>query len=181
MRQPTPVRSAIRSILFIVPRNRFFVPSNWSFIFSANAVESRISSPIAIVSYYEISMPICNQISNSCQPGRTYILQHPHFLRHLAGFVIVLTFKLLHHRIAILALLVGRSWPKAAIAASSPSRISVGAWICAEASSRGRLRTQVICAIAECIWRGVVGMKGRVRRISRARPRAWGGCCGRRS
>lgn len=47
--QPTPVRSAIRSMRFIVPRRRTRVPSNESFIFSARAVESRISSPIAIV------------------------------------------------------------------------------------------------------------------------------------
>ena len=49
IRQPIPVRSAIRNIRFIVPRNRFLVPSKLSFIFSANAVESLISSPIAIV------------------------------------------------------------------------------------------------------------------------------------
>ncbi len=48
---PTPVRSAIRSILFIVPRNRTRVLSNESFIRSARAEESRISSPIATVIY----------------------------------------------------------------------------------------------------------------------------------
>lgn len=47
--QPTPVFSAMRSIRFIVPRKRFLVPSNWSFIFSARAVESLISPPIAFV------------------------------------------------------------------------------------------------------------------------------------
>jgi len=47
--QPTPVRSAIRSMRFIVPRRRTRVPSNESFIFSARAVESRISSPMATV------------------------------------------------------------------------------------------------------------------------------------
>ncbi|KXT09952.1 hypothetical protein AC579_9734 [Pseudocercospora musae] len=40
---------SILNIRFIVPRNRFLVPSKESFIFSAKAVESRISSPIAIV------------------------------------------------------------------------------------------------------------------------------------
>ena len=50
-RHPTPVRSAMRSILFIVPRNRTRVLSNESFIFSASEVESRISSPIATVIY----------------------------------------------------------------------------------------------------------------------------------
>jgi hypothetical protein len=54
--QPTPVFSAMRSIRFIVPRNRFLVPSNWSFIFSARAVESLISPPIALVNCF-----------NSCQ------------------------------------------------------------------------------------------------------------------
>jgi hypothetical protein len=49
--QPTPVFSAMRSIRFIVPRKRFRVPSNWSFIFSARAVESLISPPIAFVNY----------------------------------------------------------------------------------------------------------------------------------
>lgn len=39
----------MRSIRFIVPRKRFLVPSNWSFIFSARAVESLISPPIAFV------------------------------------------------------------------------------------------------------------------------------------
>lgn len=49
--QPTPVRSAINSILFMVPRTRSRMLSNWSFIFSARAEESRISSPIATVIY----------------------------------------------------------------------------------------------------------------------------------
>ena len=49
--QPTPVFCAIRSILFIVPRNRTLVLSKVSFILSASAEESRISSPMAIVNY----------------------------------------------------------------------------------------------------------------------------------
>ena len=48
---PTPVRSAIRSMRFIVPRNRSRVLSNVSFILSARAEESRISSPMATVIY----------------------------------------------------------------------------------------------------------------------------------
>lgn len=47
--QPTPVRSAIRNILLIVPRNRTPVFSNVSLIWVASALESRISSPIATV------------------------------------------------------------------------------------------------------------------------------------
>jgi len=50
--QPTPVRSAIRSILFIVPRNLTPVPSNWSLIVCARLLESRISSPIAMVNCF---------------------------------------------------------------------------------------------------------------------------------
>lgn len=48
-RHPTPVRCAMRSIRFMVPRNRTLVPSKLSFIFSASAVESLISVPIAVV------------------------------------------------------------------------------------------------------------------------------------
>lgn len=48
--QPTPVLSAILNILLIVPFNFALVLSKSSFILSARADESRISSPIAIVS-----------------------------------------------------------------------------------------------------------------------------------
>jgi hypothetical protein len=51
---PTPVLSAILNILFIVPLSLCLVPSKLSFIFSANAVESRISSPIAIVRSFSL-------------------------------------------------------------------------------------------------------------------------------
>lgn len=47
---PTPVFFAILSILFIVPLILFLLFSNWSFIFSASVVESRISSPMRWVS-----------------------------------------------------------------------------------------------------------------------------------
>lgn len=47
--QPTPVRSAIRSIRLIVPRTRCLALSKESFIVSASFEESRISSPIATV------------------------------------------------------------------------------------------------------------------------------------
>lgn len=49
--QPTPVFCAIRNILFIVPFNRMLVFSKERFIVSASAVESRISAPIAVVSW----------------------------------------------------------------------------------------------------------------------------------
>ncbi|KAH8193897.1 hypothetical protein TruAng_011939 [Truncatella angustata] len=45
--QPTPVRSAMSIILFIVPRSRSRVVSKLSFILSIMAEESRISSPMA--------------------------------------------------------------------------------------------------------------------------------------
>ena len=58
---PTPVFWAILSILFIVPFSLFLELSNWSFIFSARVVESRISSPIRCVNYLYVSEP------SSCQ------------------------------------------------------------------------------------------------------------------
>ena len=54
----------MRSILFIVPRSRFRVPSNWSFIFSASAVESLISPPMAFVNYSAQSQHFHNPIHN---------------------------------------------------------------------------------------------------------------------
>lgn len=50
----TPVFFAIASIRFIVPRNLTLVISNPSFILSANALLSRISSPIALVRSFSI-------------------------------------------------------------------------------------------------------------------------------
>lgn len=49
--QPTPVRSAILSIRFMVPLSLVLEFSNDSFIRSASLEESRISSPIAMVIY----------------------------------------------------------------------------------------------------------------------------------
>jgi hypothetical protein len=46
---PTPVFWAILNILPMVPFILFREFSNWSFIFSARAVESRISSPMRCV------------------------------------------------------------------------------------------------------------------------------------
>jgi hypothetical protein len=51
--QLMPVFCAITSILFIVLPNRSLVRSNESFIFSASADESLISSPIATVIYVQ--------------------------------------------------------------------------------------------------------------------------------
>lgn len=48
---PTPVFSAILNMRLIVPRSLFREFSNWSFIFSVSAVESRISSPMRCVNY----------------------------------------------------------------------------------------------------------------------------------
>ena len=52
---PTPVFLAILSILFIVPLILFLLFSNWSFIFSARVVESRISSPMRCVNYEQLA------------------------------------------------------------------------------------------------------------------------------
>jgi hypothetical protein len=46
---PTPVFCAILNMRFMVPRILFLEFSNWSFIFSARDVESRISSPMRCV------------------------------------------------------------------------------------------------------------------------------------
>jgi hypothetical protein len=48
---PTPVFFAIANMRFIVPLILFLEFSNWSFIFSVRAVESRISSPMRFVNY----------------------------------------------------------------------------------------------------------------------------------
>lgn len=53
-RQPTPVRSAMRSIRVILPRSRTRVLSNVS-LRSVRLDVSRISSPIAIVIYFSFS------------------------------------------------------------------------------------------------------------------------------
>lgn len=58
--QPTPVRSAMTSMRFMVPRSRSRVESKVSFIFSANAEESRISSPIATVIYPYVELAKCS-------------------------------------------------------------------------------------------------------------------------
>ena len=134
MRQPTPVLSAMRNILFIVPRNRFRVPSKLSFIFSANAVESRISSPIATVIFFPTLLSVVPH-SFPHYISRTYILQHPDLLRHLAHMVIVLTLKLVDHGITVLSFPVGCSRPKTTvpIAALSAYCISTCARVRAEA------------------------------------------------
>lgn len=78
-RQPTPVRSAIRSIRVILPRIRTRVLSKVS-LRSVRFEVSRISSPMAIV--------ICKKKKKKSTKendgprmttGRTYILQHLHF------------------------------------------------------------------------------------------------------
>ena len=65
---PTPVRSAILSILFIVPLSLTLAFPNESFIFSANAVLSLISSPIFIVISFSIAtfFPISETCSSFC-------------------------------------------------------------------------------------------------------------------
>lgn len=86
---PTPVFSAIRSILFIVPRNLTLVFSNDRFIFSASAVESRISSPIALVSCSGLGSL---KITIRGRVWATYILQHTHLGAHAFQLLIVLAF-----------------------------------------------------------------------------------------
>lgn len=91
IRHPMPVLSAIIIILFMVPRKRFLVPSNWSFIFSANAVLSLISVPMATVICY-------GQSSFMKHPGPTHIFQHSHSLGHFANLLLILTLQLVQDR-----------------------------------------------------------------------------------
>lgn len=69
---PTPVLSAILSILFIVPRNLTLVLSNELFMVSASLEESRISSPIATVIYR-----VCKSVS--CRYNLARVLQDGDF------------------------------------------------------------------------------------------------------
>ena len=64
-RQPTPVRSAMIIMRFMVPRTRSRVLSNVSFIFSIMAVESRISSPIATDML--LRMPTLSRMPDTCE------------------------------------------------------------------------------------------------------------------
>jgi hypothetical protein len=116
--QPTPVFSAMRSIRFIVPRKRFRVPSNWSFIFSARAVESLISPPIAFVNY-NVSAKQSQVNTHRILP--TYLLQHAHLPTHNPNLLIVLALQLIKHRIRILALLVRSRSPKPSVPTAPPA------------------------------------------------------------
>ena len=104
---PTPVFSAMRSIRRIVPFNLVLVLSKLSFILSTKALESRISSPIAIVSCFscetfdermEVSassfwdsrdsrteVAYWPLIERDCQPSAHYSGQERRFLRRLSG------------------------------------------------------------------------------------------------
>ena len=140
MRHPIPVRSAMRSILFIVPRNRFLVPSKPSFIFSAKAVESLISSPIAIVICVTISLAI----PTVCCIAVAHILQHLDLLRHDSHLLVVLALQLVVYCVRISPFLVRCRRPKPAVSAPPPSNIStIRPWICAECAIHGRLRAEV--------------------------------------
>jgi len=85
-----PLFCAMTSILFIVPRSRMRVESKVSFILSARAELSRISSPIALV--------ICRcqrQIPFSNTPYRdrdAYIFQHPHLAQYTSHLRVILAF-----------------------------------------------------------------------------------------
>lgn len=75
----------------MVPRNRVRVPSKPSFIFSASAVLSRISSPIAIVNCRrKVSVPCLPVVSSL-----SHIFQHLDLLTHLARLIVILTLELI--------------------------------------------------------------------------------------
>lgn len=116
---PTPVRSAIRSIRFIVPRNRTRVLSNVLFILSARAEESRISSPIATVIYaaYTGSLVRASFACGFCDSfgwggvgglGKArrespYVFQHLHFRTHALELRVVLALEFGQDRVAVLS------------------------------------------------------------------------------
>lgn len=137
--QPTPVRSAMRSMRFIVPRRRTRVLSNESFIFSASAVESRISSPMANVICVEPgrqhSAHVQRTHARMCcfsLAVRTYIFQHLDLGAHAIQLLVILAFQLAQHRIAVLAARIGRCAPVTAL-----TRRGVG---CARIGRKGGAR-----------------------------------------
>lgn len=119
-----PLLSAMSNILFIVPRSRTRVESKVSFIFSASAELSRISSPIALVICIVPSVltsQICFSTISSfsrdrriwtpkqkSNRGSTYILQHPHLPQNPLHLIIILTLQLVQHSITVLALAIRR-------------------------------------------------------------------------
>lgn len=117
-----PERSAMMSIRFIVPRSLSRVWSKVSFIFSASADESRISSPIAVVicfiaSPYVSLVPmkasaICLVKTKPRTKGGiaidTHIFESAHFAHDALHLRIILALELVEHRIAILPLAIRR-------------------------------------------------------------------------
>jgi hypothetical protein len=94
------------------------VPSNWSFIFSARAVESLISPPIAFVNY-NVSAKQSQVNTHRILP--TYLLQHAHLPTHNPNLLIILALQLIKHRIRILALLVRSRSPKPSVPTAPPA------------------------------------------------------------
>lgn len=165
-----PVFSAILNMRFMVPRSRTRVESNESFIFSASAEESRISSPIATVNCAKsISRdPRSHHTPRGAPPnpqmlgGRqeAHILQHPHLARQRAHLLLVLTLQLVQHGIRILPLLVRRRRPKRAAHPTARA-----------ATARPRIRPEAAAAAAAV---GPVGRRGPVERRRRLQPVATG-------
>jgi len=97
--QPTPVLSAMSSIRFMVPRRRNRVLSKLSFIFSANADDSLISSPIATVICVEHQWPV----RSAGFFGTTYILEYPDLPHNSVDLLVVLALELVQDCVAVLA------------------------------------------------------------------------------
>ena len=128
-RQPTPVRSAMRSMRFMVPRSRTRVRSKESFIESAKADEERISSPMATVicdAPARVSSGDTARRAGANGGGRsslavdrrgtekrgggggggkgeTHVLERPHARAHAFDLLVVLALQLAEHGVAVLA------------------------------------------------------------------------------
>lgn len=77
--------------------------------------------------------------------GQTNTLQHLHLLRHNPNLLVILTLKLIVHRIRISALLIRRRRPEATVSTPPPTAYieAIMSGVCAKASIHRWLRTQV--------------------------------------
>lgn len=99
MRQPTPVRSAIRSIRFIFPRRRTRVLSKVS-LRSVRFEVSRISSPMASV-ICKVSRQVLGRLSR--RRNGTYILQHLHLGTNTLHLCIILRLQRRKNSVGVLS------------------------------------------------------------------------------
>jgi hypothetical protein len=124
-----------------------------SFIFSARAEDSRISSPMATVicSSALATLPVL-LVALGNREEQTHILQNPNLAQDPVHLLIILALELVEHRIAVLALAVRRRRPEprppgirdpemASASASTPAPIAsaAAAWLVPAVSVAARL------------------------------------------